>query len=453
METDERLLTPEQREALSPQRPPERFAERVMDRVAGVRARRRRGPRAVAAAAALAFAAAACVALVTRRPPDHGDVRATARRDVRLGPRVVAVLERGAHVAWNGDEVTQDAGDVFYRFEPGGARHVHTPAGDVTVHGTCFDVKVRTAEEQASEMNKRDAVAGVVGAIASAAVLVGVYEGKVTLANAQASVELLSGQAARADGGGLHGPQDLAAAEQAFGASSSDEPWRAANANLADRVSFYQRRLAENELQKKAIEKDLKQLKAKVAAADRDGAAPRNLDDVDPRDLTQDELKELASKGAVRTRFFCVPPDWHMSPDLLDALGLAPGDAPAVERAVAATQQRMWQAVGPECVKIVGSAEVAQRLGPEMCGMIIQNAATKAGSDQDIQLVADVLAGNKPMPPPTQIDPLAARILTLAGESSGFEKDLAQDFGPEMAHRIARDDDSLGMGCGLNFQR
>jgi DNA-directed RNA polymerase specialized sigma24 family protein len=57
-------------------------------------------PVAAAAAAAIVFSARNVV-------PRHGDVRASARTDVRVGAHVIAVLERGAHVTWDGDDVTR----------------------------------------------------------------------------------------------------------------------------------------------------------------------------------------------------------------------------------------------------------------------------------------------------------------------------------------------------------
>jgi hypothetical protein len=57
------------------------------------------------------------------------------------------------------------------------------------------------------------------------------------------------------------------------------------------------------------------------------------------------------------------------------------------------------------------------------------------------------------MPPPSQIDPLTARLLALTSENAAFERDLARDLGPEAAHRVARDEDQLGIGCGLEFKK
>jgi len=300
-------------------------------------------------------------------------------------------------------------------------------------------------------MNRRDVLTGGAGAVLGAAVLVGVYEGKVVVSNAHGAVDVGSGQAATADVHGVHGPRELASTSQEAD-TAGDEPWRAANASLTEQLAASRRRLEENEARKVALEKDLRKLEAQLATAQRDGAPAGPLER-DPRDLGPDDYKELAKQGRVRAKFFCVPPDWHASADVLAGLGLAPGDAPIIERAVQATQDRMWSAVEPECAKVVGSDEVAKRLGGEMCGLVIQNSASQADSARDIQLVADVLAGNKPMPATAQMDPLTARLFALTSESASFERDLARELGPEAAHRVARDEDQLGMGCGLEFKR
>ena len=64
-------------------------------------------------------------------------------------------------------------------------------------------------------------------------------------------------------------------------------------ADLARAVHLYQRRLEENEAEKARIERELREAKAKLAAADGDGAPSRN-----PYDLTQDDWKELAKTGS-----------------------------------------------------------------------------------------------------------------------------------------------------------
>jgi len=61
---------------------------------------------------------------------------------------------------------------------------------------------------------------------------------------------------ARVDRGGIHGPEDLAAAERGSSSAAPSDPLLAANANLADQVRAYQRRLDESREQSERISKE-----------------------------------------------------------------------------------------------------------------------------------------------------------------------------------------------------
>src|SRR5258708_7036385 len=124
-------------DAWDPQEPQAGFTERVMADVKKDRQPKKRG-RAFAIGITLVAMAAAAVIIPGRLRTPHGEITADARVQRELGPRVIGVLEPGAHVTWKGNELVQDSGDVFYRVEPGGPLVVHTPSGDVNVLGTCF---------------------------------------------------------------------------------------------------------------------------------------------------------------------------------------------------------------------------------------------------------------------------------------------------------------------------
>jgi hypothetical protein len=192
------------------QEPPPGFADRVLeasrrphsgttsaaiDRDAGRSDLRRSRGRHIAAGVVFAAAMAAGVAFSVhlRRTHQRGDVVAEARRELRVGTRAVAVLERGAHVAWTEDSVEQASGDVFWRVDPGARFAVRTPGGEVAVRGTCFRVRVLAA-----------------GTAAAAAVVVGVYEGRVAVTRGAATLELSAGEAARADSNGVRRTGEVA---------------------------------------------------------------------------------------------------------------------------------------------------------------------------------------------------------------------------------------------------
>ena len=163
--------------------PPKGFAERVVaaatrpdSRATGASPRSARAVRIGATIALVAAAAAVALTVMPSRAPRGaatGEASAVERRiEVTVSGRAVAVLEPGAHVTWSGSDVVQSSGDVFYRVEPrpdGAPFRVHTSAGDVTVLGTCFRVKV-------NDMNRRDVMSGTAGAALGALALVAVYE-------------------------------------------------------------------------------------------------------------------------------------------------------------------------------------------------------------------------------------------------------------------------------------
>jgi ferric-dicitrate binding protein FerR (iron transport regulator) len=159
---------------------------------------------------ALASAAVFAFALMRGRsiPSVSGSLQATQRETVSLGQRGVAVAEPGAHITWKVEggagraNVTQSDGAVFYRVERGGPFVVHTPAGDVTVLGTCFSVEVLPMKP-----SKQSVTGAAVGAAVTATVLLTVYEGRVLFANDGSETEVAAGQSASARvGGGAPSP-------------------------------------------------------------------------------------------------------------------------------------------------------------------------------------------------------------------------------------------------------
>ena len=220
-------------EAWEPQEPPSDFAERVLGRVRAeskrpsapsqgrpsVLSRRRRLGGAAGVAGLLAIAAALAVR-VTSMADARGEAIAKDRVEVSIGVRARAVLEPGAQVKWDGDDVVQVHGDVFYRVEPGARFRVHTPAGDVEVKGTCFAVKIRgeapASKVEGATMDKRDVKSGVIGAALSALAFVAVYEGKVAVSHAGSRVDLGAGETARVGSDGVHPSGALGEGERAF---------------------------------------------------------------------------------------------------------------------------------------------------------------------------------------------------------------------------------------------
>ena len=252
-------------DAWEAQEPPSGFAERVVAAANAVEARRpsRAQARRVGAGVLLVGAMAAGVAMTVhlKTANAHGDVTATARREVRVGTRAIAVLEAGAHVKWAGDAIAQSAGEVFWRVEPGARFVVEVPGGEVTVKGTCFRVDVREGEDA---MNRRDAVAAAVGAAVGATTLVGVYEGKVALAHNGQSVDVSAGESAQTDRGGVHRVGESSAAPSPSAAEPSDTALATATTpTWPSSVRAYRRLKL-----RRAVEAEKKRIEAQLAAAE-----------------------------------------------------------------------------------------------------------------------------------------------------------------------------------------
>jgi ferric-dicitrate binding protein FerR (iron transport regulator) len=443
------------------QEPPADFADRVMARIEGESLARpaptlegRRRPRALRAGIAGGLALAAAIALavgwhgrgaVGGDFTSHGDAVAAEREEVHLGARGIAVLERGAHVAWSGDEVTQSGGDVFYRVERGGTFRVHTPSGDVQVLGTCFRVRVENEENGEEAVNLRDVKVGAIGAALGAAAFVSAYEGKVALSQPShgASVTLTAGESARADARGVAKTSEgTAEAASARGAGGGDEPLLAANANLADSVREYKRRLETIEAQKTALDKQLADAQQKLGASQRDALSGPERSSYD---LTPDDWKDLAAKGELRARFPCIrrgQKDDDFSN--LQKLGLPPQDGPIVQKAIAASRARIWALVRPLCANALGGDfAAADKLGVATCEGLVREAAQNDGVDVsgEMRQVAEMRAGTRPIPSDGG-DAVVKLLLGLTGESGAIERDLASQLGPADAKSLVYGDDS-----------
>jgi ferric-dicitrate binding protein FerR (iron transport regulator) len=436
--------------AWEPELPPARFAEEVVNAATAahpsVRARRRTSrPRlAVAragAVAALSIAAGVLMVWHARRANGEGEVVASARQEVRIGTRAIAVVEPGAHLVWRGDDVVQTTGEAFYRVETGGSFRVHTPAGDVKVKGTCFDVAVRNAAGKADEeanMTRRDWTAGTIGMAVGALVYVGVHEGKVALARGAKSVELVAGQGASADGTGVHGPENAAKAREGFdgAASSADDGLMAANANLATAVQEYKRRLEAATRQKTDIERRLKLAESKLESQNGETHAKKYA-----LRLDQDDWKRFAEKGQVTYMTPGGPP----GPKELARFGLSPDEEAAVIAAHQRSYARTWGTIEPLCEGVVEKPSLVTVLGVSGCVRILMHAEGEPAVSAALHAVADIRAGLVPMPA-TVADPLEKALLALTGEAQTFERDLAESLGPDEAARLTYQDDTAQLG-------
>lgn len=407
----------------------------------------------VGAAAAGALALAATFALrVTGAPDGHGEAIAKDRTEVSIGTRARAVLEPGAQVKWDGDEVVQAHGDVFYRVEPGARFRVHTPAGDVEVKGTCFAVKIRgeaNQEFEGGDMQKRDVKSGVIGGALTALAFVAVYEGKVAVSHASERADLVAGEAAQLGTDGVSKSGSLGEGEKTFdarvaaNAAGETAPLAQANENLVTQVSEYRARLEAIATQKRDLEKKLDATEKKLAATG-DGGPVRTRAEYD---LNQEDWAELAKKGQVKYRVPCLNASgWDFPASKLNEMGLAPTDAALLKDAYQRSHDRVWKELRPMCAAAIGaSQEVIDKIGADSCPHLIYDAALRGDKEATMEAhtqVAEIRAGLRPEPAMTEkMNPVMRMFLVLTSANKAFESDLAKSFGPDEAHRLTMSED------------
>ncbi|MBI3200039.1 MAG: FecR domain-containing protein [Myxococcales bacterium] len=414
--------------------PPPGFAERVVAQATAKRPSRR-----WPAVALLVAAAAGLVVWFSFRPSASGSHLAKERVEVAIGSRAVAVLESGAKIGWRGSRVEQSDGDVFYRVEPGGAFVVNTPAGDVSVLGTCFRVRVGSAKGT-QEMKRKDVAVAAGSAALAALAVVTVYEGRVQLSHAGERVTLGAGESGKVGAGGTKklSADEATDTEASLTAPNEGGALAAANENLSKDISDLNKRLASIEKEKSRLQEQLAGAEQELAKRT-DGGAARGRHDFD---LDSQDWAELAKEGTVKYRHPCFRANgWKPSPEQMQELGLAPDDIEPIESAYKRSYERLWKTLRPLCAKAVGNAEVADLLGPETCTHVVVDAVRKkdsAGAAEAMRQVGEVRAGLRPAPAPgKEQHPVFDAFYALTGELGAFEADLAQTFGPEEAKRLA----------------
>lgn len=219
-------------------------------------------------------------------------------------------------------------------------------------------------------------------------------------------------------------------------AHDGDEDLAKANENLTDLLHACDRQLAE--LRRRTGEP------APVASAAEQPAPERERGRGGRRrgELTKEDWERMAQQGVVRVRIPCIrDTPWKPNERAVQRLALAPDDVKTLEEAYAASNKRVQEQLKPLCAKVVGSAEVADRIGASACIDAIQATATKAdpkAAKEALTRAAETQAGNRK---PTGDDgaPLERLATVLVSESRAFEADLAQKLGPEDAKRIAND--------------
>lgn len=177
-----------------------------------------------------------------------------------------------------------------------------------------------------------------------------------------------------------------------------------------------------------------------VAEQPRDGGRGRGRGRGEP---TQDDWERMAQLGTMRLRIPCVrDTPWKPTQRAIDRLGLAPSDVTTIEKAYEDSNKRAAAAVRPLCAQVLGSVDVADRVGVTACMDAIQNSARKSsaeGARDALVRSAEVQAGKRQ--PGADATALVQLTNALAKEGKQFESDLAAKLGPDDAKRIAWSND------------
>jgi hypothetical protein len=278
-----------------------------------------------------------------------------------------------------------------------------------------------------------------VGAALGSVTTVTVYEGQTRLVGEKSSVVLQAGQAGTLDqrGARLVEPQVKSALASPLGSLRSADSAKAGQA-----LPLTPAKLAALEKEKKDLEAQLRILEGEL-----DKQKPKR--DRHELDLNQEDWKNLAAKGRVKFKIPCLrepgdPFKFHRGH--LENLSFSPDDNRDISEAYRKSNQRLWSVLRPLCIQVVGSAELADTMGGWACFDVLRSDSKKKDRKAfaaAFQLVADVRAGLRAEPNPAEpVHPVYTALMAVTGEMSKFEADLAENFGPEEAKRIA-----WGPGC------
>jgi len=402
----------------------------------------------------IASAAAVLAALVFRPHPRataHGSHAPTARESIRVGHRGLAVAEPGSALTFTVSpggvaSIDQPRGTVFYRVEPGGPFVVHTPAGDVTVTGTCFQVEVLEMKPARAAL-----IGAGVGAALATTVAVTVYEGHVGVANPRGHTALAAGERATmtpdappsAPGPArAASPGDLASAaalepppapRPAPTPGASREELLARDAEQRSELGRMQQRIRELE-----IARDMAQ------GANRKGG-PSASPFFAP---SKDEL--LAMAGECRLKWDSPPlelePD-QLGPKQAARWGLGDDERSAVNQVMTEFNNTEVAALRALYVEVTGDSAGADSLTPRALGEDIVAKSAPAEVQDVFRRLSAERAGQAS--PPTAValakaSPLERLMRRSTGAGDAFEAALARVIGPERAHAARAANDGWG---------
>jgi hypothetical protein len=376
----------------------------------------------------LATGAAAALALAFVLRPESlvaGERAPAERETVRLGARAILVMEGGARARWRPDaggvRVEQTSGSIFYRVEKGPFL-VETSGGTVRVQGTCFRVEVRDM------LVSRQAISGAVaGAALASAVLVTVYEGRVSLASHAGQVEVGAGERAALPAAGAAGPA-LIEGEPPGPAPSATPASPAGRPEATPEVVALRARVAEQE-------REL----ARLRAHDPDdlvGGAKDLKRFIDPG---PEELAARAQRCSIAFNYPDLdrPQPQKVSDQLAGRLGLSDTERQAADEALEESQAHVATELRKLYVEMGGDGATAARLAPSaLLSEILQKAPEGASTQARAQLSRERAGLVNPPLDPKGSTVVERALRLMVGLGDDFDRRLGERVGADRARSL-----------------
>jgi hypothetical protein len=402
-----------------PQEPPDGFADRVMaarDATAQKSPRVRAG-RALLGAGLLVASVAAWL-FAARSGDAVGEHFLDARASISIGRRGVAVAEAGARLAWrvkSGDaRVQQTAGNVFYRVEHGGPFVVATPAGEVTVQGTCFRVEVE---------QMKPVVAAGIGAVVATTVLVSVYEGRVLLANEHGKTVLSAGEQASARSG-----------ERPTAASSMSAPGSFAALQQNPEQGITREQLLQREQLQRA---ELEKLRARVHELElaQPADAKGKKEERPFFEPSKEDLQALARDCKLKWDHptISVTPS-SLNPKRAAEMGFSDQERAEVDRVAADENARVLKELRALYIEVTGDKGGADSLAPQALENEIMSKSPESVVQQVFFKLSHERAGLQSTAQGTSAVERLMRLMTGLGDD--YEQKLGAALGPDRARQF-----------------
>lgn len=397
---------------------PPGLADRVLARIPATPRRARSGPwTAVAAGVLLLLGGGAYGVWVRTGEQLEGDRRFVSRDTVHLGPSALAVAEPGARLRWSAGRrgpvrVGQPEGRVFYRVEPGTDFQVDTPAGQVSVRGTCFTLEVLPMRSIPSALT-----GAAVGAALTASVFLTVHEGQVLATNTGQALELGPGERAelRSDRAPNRLPEPPA-------------PTRAVPASPP-------RQASPSEVELATLRARVKELESRAAVS--------KLDPLTRLDRwlhpSPEELQVMAKECRVRWDQFVLSldPMNPLSPKVKERLGMTEAEADVVAEVTAAFNSRAIQRLRAIYLAATGDEENARVLSPQSMNMEIFDKSPQGAFGRTLQRISRERAGLEAPPPgTTSMNPVEQLVRFNTSLGDDYEHALTEKLGATRAHAL-----------------